>query len=83
VDGDSFQRNQEREASSPAGPARPWSSTWVSYYDRASRRRYRSGGYRRLRADAKRKRHLERFVVAVVGVGVLALVSVFYVILSH
>jgi hypothetical protein len=51
-------------------------------YDRASRRRHHAGGYRRLRADAKRKRHVQRFVVAVVGVGVLALVSVFYVILS-
>jgi len=82
VDGDSFHGNEEGERSSPPGPARPWSSTWVSYYDRASRRRYQAGGYRRLRADAKRKRHVKRFIVAVVSAGVLALVSVFYVILS-
>jgi hypothetical protein len=63
--------------------ARPWSSTWVSYYDQASRRRHRMGGYRKLRARARRKRRVELFTTAAIGMGVLALVSVFYVILNR
>jgi len=67
----------------PAEVARPWSSSWVSYYDQASRRRHRMGGYRRLRALARRKKRLEAIVVASAAAAVLALVSVFYFILDR
>jgi hypothetical protein len=60
---------------------RPWSSTWVGYYDRASRRRHRQGGYRRLRAEAKRRRRVQQFRVAAGAASVLVLFAVCYAIL--
>jgi hypothetical protein len=60
----------------------PTSSTWVKYYDRASRRRHHRGGYKRLRAEVKRRRRTEKLVVVGAALGVLALVVTFYVILA-
>jgi hypothetical protein len=40
------------------------------------------GGYQRLRAQAKRKRRVERVVIVAAAVGVLALVAIFNAILS-
>jgi hypothetical protein len=66
------------------GPAvGPGSATWVRYYDRASRRRHRMGGYRRLRAEAKKRRRVQWIVGAVTAIGVAVLTSIFYVILAH
>lgn len=62
---------------------RPYSSTWVRYYDQASRRRHRNGGYKRLRADAKRRRRMEILTFAAGGLSVLALLGVFYLVLSR
>ncbi|HVU53199.1 MAG TPA: hypothetical protein VHL80_21090 [Polyangia bacterium] len=74
--------------SGPAGPeagsrARPWSSAWVGHYDRASRRRHHRGGNRRVRAAAKRRRLVERVLLASMTAGVVALVTIFYAILSR
>ena len=75
--------------SGPASPegrsssTSPWSSAWVGHYDRASRLRHRRGGQRRLRAEAKRRRIVENVVLAAMTAGVLALVSVFYKILTR
>jgi hypothetical protein len=55
----------------------------VRYYDQASRRRHHAGGYRRLRADAKRKRRLEFLTLAAGALSVIAIVGVCYLILSH
>jgi hypothetical protein len=62
---------------------RPWSSAWVGHYDRASRRRHHSGGNRRLRAEAKRKRLVENVVRVSMTAGLLVLVSIFYTILTR
>jgi hypothetical protein len=62
---------------------RPWSSRWVGHYDRASRARHERGGYRRMRAEARRRRRLETVIAAVAGASVVALASIFYVILSR
>jgi hypothetical protein len=77
---DSSRQEPERP---PIQAARPWSAGWVSYYDQASRRRHRMGGYRRLRALAKRKRRVELLAIAAAGLGVVSLVSVFYAILNR
>jgi hypothetical protein len=61
----------------------PWSASWVRYYDQHSRRRHHMGGYRRLRALAKRKRRVELITLACTSAGVLALVGVFYTILTR
>jgi hypothetical protein len=61
---------------------RPGSSTWVKYYDRASRRRHSLGGYKRLRADVKRRHRAGKLAVAAVVIGMLALLAVFCAILS-
>jgi hypothetical protein len=61
---------------------RPWSSTWVRHYDVASRRRHRLGGYRRQRADAKRKHRLEWIVLLATTASVFVLFAIFYSILS-
>jgi hypothetical protein len=79
VDGDSAERSGAGQRRSATWP---WSSSWVGHYDKASRRRHRLGGYRRLRADAKRKRRVERVVVVVVAASVLGLVAIFNAILS-
>ena len=63
-------------------PFRPWSSTWVKYYDRASRRRHSLGGYKRLHAEVRRRRRAGRVAVTAAAIGVLILVAVFYAILS-
>ncbi len=68
--------------STGASPASPVSSTWVRYYDRASRRRHRMGGYKRLRDLAKRRRRVQTIYIAVAALGVATLVSIFYFILS-
>jgi hypothetical protein len=64
------------------GAVRPGSSTWVKYYDRASRRRHGLGGYRRLRAEVKRRHRARKIAVAAAVVGMLALLAIFYAILS-
>jgi hypothetical protein len=75
------------EASRPEVPtdgiARPWSSSWVNYYDQASRRRHRMGGYRRLRALARKKHRIELATMAVATMGLMALFSVFCAILTR
>ena len=63
--------------------ARPYSSAWVRYYDQASRRRHHAGGYRRLRAEAKRKRRLEIVTFVAGALSVLAVIGVCYAILSR
>ena len=55
----------------------------MRYYDQASRRRHRNGGYRRLRADARRRRRIEMVTFVAGGLSVLAIVGVCYLILSH
>jgi hypothetical protein len=67
----------------PSPKQRPWSSSWVNYYDQASRRRHRLGGYKRLREQARRKKLVELVAMTCAGAGVLALVAVFYTILSR
>jgi hypothetical protein len=62
---------------------RPYSSTWVRYYDQASRRRHRNGGYKRLRAEAKRRRWRGIINFAAGGLSVLVLMGIFYLVLSH
>jgi hypothetical protein len=69
-------------ADGKAPPFRPWSSTWVSYYDRASRRRHSLGGYKRLHAQLKRQRRAGKVAVTVAAIGMLVLLAVFYAILS-
>jgi hypothetical protein len=54
----------------------PWSSAWVRYYDRASRRRHQQGGYKRLRREAKRRRRYEVAVFVALG---LAVAIVFWI----
>jgi hypothetical protein len=73
--------NETQEHTPP--PAGPGSATWVRYYDRASRRRHRMGGYRKLRAVAKRKRRVERLTMVGIGLSLVALTFVFYLILSR
>ncbi len=63
-------------------PFRPWSSTWVKYYDRASRRRHSLGGYKRLHADVKRRRRAGKVAATAAAIGMLMLLAVFYAILS-
>jgi hypothetical protein len=60
---------------------RPYSSTWVRYYDQASRRRHRNGGYKRLRAEAKRKRRREIVTFVAGAASVLAIMGVCYFVL--
>lgn len=72
--------HREREA---LPSARPYSSTWVRYYDQASRRRHRNGGYKRLRAEAKRKRYMEIITFVAGGLSVLAIMGVCYLVLLH
>jgi hypothetical protein len=79
----SRQTPPESSPKDAAATARPWSATWVHYYDRASRRRHRMGGYRRLRAEVKRKRRVERLAIVVAALGTLTLTGVFYMILSR
>jgi hypothetical protein len=78
VERGSIQGTQEGKLPS----TRPWSSSWIGHYDEASRRRHRMGGYRRLRAEAKRKRRVERIILVVTTTSVLVLVAIFYSILS-
>jgi hypothetical protein len=66
-----------------SGKVGPWSSSWVKYYDQASRRRHQMGGYRRLRAEARQRKRTELIRIAFAGTGVLVLVSIFYAILSR
>jgi hypothetical protein len=68
--------------SQPSGKVGPWSSSWVKYYDRASRRRHKMGGYKRLRAEARHKKRVELLRLAFAGAGLLAIVSICYAILS-
>jgi hypothetical protein len=63
--------------------ARPWSSTWVKYYDRASRRRHQLGGYRKLRNEAKWKRRAEWIWIAAGAAGVVVLFGLCCVILTR
>jgi hypothetical protein len=63
-------------------PCRPWSSTWVKYYDRASRRRHSLGGYKRLRAEGKRRRRAGKVAATAAAIGMLVLLATFYAILS-
>jgi hypothetical protein len=72
----------EQASESPAS-VRPYSSTWVRYYDAASRRRHRNGGYRRLRKEARRRRQIEMVTFVAGGLSVLAIVGVCYLILSN
>jgi hypothetical protein len=60
---------------------RPYSSTWVRYYDQASRRRHRNGGYKRLRAEAKRKRRREIVTFVAGAASVLAIMGICYFVL--
>jgi hypothetical protein len=62
---------------------RPWSSTWVRHYDRASRRRHQRGGYGRMRAEAKRRRRIEGIAAIIATAGAVALVAVFHAILTR
>jgi hypothetical protein len=62
---------------------RPWSASWIGHYDEASRRRHRMGGFRRLRAEARRKRRAENLVLVVTTTSVLGLVAIFYSILTR
>jgi hypothetical protein len=78
TDAPSSDRDLERP---PA--ARPYSSAWVAYYDQASRRRHKAGGYRRFRAEVKRKRRLEIVTFVASGLSVLAVVGLCYAILSR
>jgi hypothetical protein len=66
-----------------ASSTRPWSSAWVGHYDRASRQRHHRGGHRRLHAQAKRRRFVQNVGLATMTVAVLALVTIFYAILSR
>jgi hypothetical protein len=72
------QTDRERQA---LPSVRPYSSTWVRYYDQASRRRHRNGGYKRLRAEAKRKRRREIITFVAGGVSVLAIMGICYLVL--
>ncbi|HVZ74024.1 MAG TPA: hypothetical protein VHJ20_16710 [Polyangia bacterium] len=67
----------------PAAALGPWSSTWVRYYDQASRRRHKMGGYKRLREQQKRKKVAEWIRIGTGAFAVAMLVSVFYFILSR
>jgi hypothetical protein len=55
----------------------------VKYYDEASRRRHKLGGYKRLRAEARRRKRVELITIALASAGVMVLVSIFYAILSR
>jgi hypothetical protein len=76
VSSDSTHRERESLPS-----VRPYSSTWVRYYDQASRRRHRNGGYKRLRAEAKKKRRREIVTFIAGGLSVLAIMGVCYIVL--
>jgi hypothetical protein len=66
-----------------ASAASPTSSTWVRYYDRASRKRHQLGGYRRLRDLAKRRRRAQTIYVVAAGLAVAVLFWICSAILSR
>jgi hypothetical protein len=79
-----IEERAKAELDPSASPStRPWSSVWVSYYDRASRRRHQLGGYRRLRDLAKRQRRSQLVTMVAAAIGVSLLVSIFYLILTR
>jgi hypothetical protein len=80
---ESLQGGRRPDVTSAAMPPfRPWSSTWVNYYDRASRRRHSLGGYKRLHAEVKRRRRAGKVAATAAAVGMLVLLAAFYAILS-
>lgn len=72
----------EQMTSRSVSAIRPGSAIWVKYYDRASRRRHSLGGYKRLRAQVKRRHRAGKIVVGAAALGMLVLLAVFYAILS-